>query len=278
MKIQGRNKPLWYLVNALLVLAFLLPFYWALNSSIKPRSEVIAYPPTFFPSKLSFENYSRLFTAGNGLFLLFIRNTFFIAFLSGLSVCGVSIFAGYALSQLQFPGINIFFIGILLIMMIPFQALLVPLYNLIYRMGLLNTYWGLIAVYTTFYMPFGVFMMRNGFDAIPGALREAALLDGASEIKVLLRVFMRLAWPAIITTFIYVFIGSWNDFLINLTLASSNNVKTIQVGLMEFASTRFYSDWGMINAGSVLAMLPVLLLFMFLQRYFIKGMLAGSIK
>ena len=278
MKIRNRNKVMWYLINALLILAFLLPFYWAFISSIKPRSEVIKYPPTLFPNKVSFENYTRLFAAGGGRFVLFIKNTFLIASLSVFSVCVISIFAGYALSRLQFPGINIFFLAILAIMLIPFQALLVPLYDLMHKMGLLDTYLGLIAVYTTLNMPFGVFMMRNGFDTIPNSLREAALIDGASETKVLFRVFLPLAWPSVATTGIYVFLQSWNDFLINLTFASSINTKTIQVGLMNFATSRFYADWGVINAGSVVSMLPILILFVFLQRYFIKGMLSGAIK
>lgn len=278
MKKKQARSTWWYLVNFLLTLAFLFPFYWAFISSMKPRTEIIAYPPTFFPSNSSLENYMRLFAAGGGKFALFIKNTFLTAVPSAFCVCVISVFAGYALSRLRFPGINLIFLAILLIIMIPFQALLVPLYDLVYRMGLLDTYLGLILIYSTFYMPFGVFMMRNSFDAIPNALREAALIDGASEIKVLYKVYLPLAWPGIATTAIYVFLHAWNDFLINLTFASSEKAMMIQVGLVNFATSRFYADWGMINAGSVVAMLPVLILFTFLQRYFVKGMLAGAVK
>lgn len=278
MKERKGWRTWWYVVNFLLVLVFLFPFYWAFVCSMKPRSEIITYPPAFLPSKISFENFIRLFSAGRGEFALFIKNTFLVASLSALVVCVLSIFAGYALSRLRFPGINILFFAILLIMMIPFQALLVPLYDLIHRIGLLDTYLALVIIYSTFYMPFGVFMMRNSFDALPKALREAARIDGASEMKVLYKVFLPLAWPGIATTAIYVFLHAWNDFLINLVFASSKRAMTIQVGLMNFATSRFYADWGMINAGSIVAMLPVLLVFIFLQRYFIKGMLAGAIK
>jgi len=277
-KKQARGTTWWYLVNFLLTLVFLFPFYWAFISSMKPRAEIIIYPPTFFPRHISLENYMRLFAAGGGKFVLFIKNTFLTAVPSAFSVCIISVFAGYALSCLRFRGINLVFLAVLLIMMIPFQALLVPLYDLVYRMGILDTYLALILIYSTFYMPFGIFMMRNSFDTIPNALREAALIDGASELRVLCKVYLPLTWPGIATTAIYVFLHAWNDFLINLTFASSEKSMTIQVGLMNFATSRFYADWGMINAGSTVAMLPVLVLFIFLQRYFIKGMLSGAVK
>lgn len=272
------KKGFFYLVNIVLVFVFFAPFYWTLISSLKPRSALLKYPPTFFTQDLTLSSYFRLFNAGNGVFSFFALNSVIVSVFSVILVSLVSTMAGYALSKLKFPGINIIFVGLLAIIMVPFQALLIPLYNLIHQLGLLDTKIALILIYSTYFMPFGVFMMKNSFESIPVSLRESALLDGATELKVLFKVFLPLAWPGIMTTVIYVFMKAWNDFIISLIFTTSKSAKTIQVGLMNFATNRFYQDWGMINAGAVITMLPILILFVFLQRYFVKGMVSGAIK
>ena len=267
-----------YITNIGLTVLFLAPFYWALISSLKPYNEILKYPPSFFPTHISIESYKDLFTAGEGVFVFFAKNSLIVSSLTIFVVCLISIPAGYAFSKLKFPGINILFLAVLSIIMVPFQALLIPLYTLIHQMKLLDTHLALILIYSTFFMPFGVFMMRNSFDSIPNSIRESALIDGASELKVMIQIFLPLAWPGIVTTIIYVFMQSWNDFIIALIFTSSKSSITLQVGLMNFATARFYMNWGMINAGSIITMLPILILFIVLQKYFIKGMLAGSIK
>jgi multiple sugar transport system permease protein len=275
-----KSRHLWfYIFNIGLTILFLSPFYWALISSLKPYSEILTYPPTFFPIHISIESYKDLFAAGEGDFVFFAKNSLIVSSLTILVVCLISIPAGYAFSKLKFPGINILFLAVLSIIMVPFQVLLIPLYTLIHQMKLLDTHLALILIYSTFFMPFGVFIMRNSFDSIPNSIRESAIIDGASELKVLIKVFLPLTLPGVVTTIIYVFMESWNNFIIALIFTSSKSSITLQVGLMNIATAKWeIIKWGMINAGSVITMLPILILFIILQKYFIKGMLAGAIK
>lgn len=272
------KRGFFYLGNIVLVFIFFAPFYWTLISSLKPRSALLRYPPKFFTTDLSFSSFKRLFTAGNGVFSFFALNSVIVSIFSVIVVSLISILAGYALSKLRFRGINFIFVALLAIIMVPFQALLVPLYSLVHQLGLLDTKIALILIYSTYFMPFGIFMMKNSFESVPDSIRESALLDGATELKVLFKVFLPLAWPGVMTTVVYVFMQAWNDFIIALVFTTSRSAKTIQVGLMNFATNRFYQDWGMINAGAVVTMLPILLLFVFLQRYFVKGMVSGAVK
>lgn len=271
------KRILFYLTNIVLAIIFLAPFYWTFINSLKPRSEVLKYPPTLFPENLTFNTYQRLFNAGGGVFSKYALNSTIVTIMSVVFVCIISTLAGYALSKLKFKGINLIFIALLAIMMVPFQALLVPLYNVISSFGLLDTRIALSLIFTTYYMPFGIFMMKNSFTAIPESLRESAILEGASELTVLIKIFLPVVWPGLLTTIIYVAMQAWNDFIISLIFTSSSSARTIQVGLMNFASQRFYQDWGMINAGSIINMIPILILFILLQQYFIKGMLAGAV-
>jgi ABC-type glycerol-3-phosphate transport system permease component len=185
---------------------------------------------------------------------------------------------GYSLSKLPFKGSNIIFLVILSIMMVPYQSLLIPLYNLMNSMGLLDSLFGVSLIYTTYAMPFCIFMMKNYFSSLPNTLRESALIDGASEIRILFGVHLPLALPAIATVIVYVFLMTWNDFILALNFTSSNDVRNIQVGITLFATTRFTRDWGLINAGATFSIIPSILVFLLLQKYYVEGMTAGTNK
>jgi len=265
----------YYIVSLPIALAFLFPFYWAVVNAFKPRAEVLKYPPTLFAKQPTLESFINLFTAGNGNFLFFTRNSFLVSIGTVLLTGVACTLAGYALSKLKFPGINIIFVLILSIMMVPFQALLIPLYTLMHDLGLLDTKVALVILFSTFRLPIGTFIMRNSFASLPESLRESAMLDGASEVQILTRIFMPLAWPGLLTVVLLAFMRSWNNFLIPLVFTTSKASQTLQVGLVTFAKQRFYTNWSVINAGSVAGMIPVLILFVFLQKYFVRGMLAG---
>lgn len=267
-----------YVVNLLLGVLFLGPFLWTVVTSLKPTSQILTYPPQLIPRELTLEHYHKVLTANDGLFLHYIVNTVIVTGLTIGLVLLVSSLAGYSFSSLRFRGINVFFVLILATMMVPFQSLLLPLYGLMQRLGLLNSYFGLVLVYTTFQLPFCTFMMRNSFASIPTSLRESALLDGCSEWKVFGRIYLPLSLPGIATVIVYSFMTTWNEFLMALIFNSNERFQTLQVGLTSYYLSRYRTSWEVVTSGSIITMIPVLLVFIFLQRYFVKGLTAGSIK
>jgi multiple sugar transport system permease protein len=169
-------------------------------------------------------------------------------------------------------------VAIIAAMLIPFQALLVPLFQLMRGLGLLNTYLGLIIIYSTFQLPFGIFMMRNAFATVPVSLRESALLDGASELGVVGRVMLPLVLPGIVTTVIYSLYIAWNEFLIALVFTTDENMKLLTVGLRQLAVGRYTTNWEYLTSGAIISFVPIMIIFLLLQRYFISGVTGGAVK
>ncbi|WP_319476747.1 carbohydrate ABC transporter permease [Marispirochaeta aestuarii] len=272
------NKILIFALLILLAVLFLLPVLWNVLSAFKPATEILTYPPTLWPRNFSLEQFQKLFTAGNGIFFRFIRNTVYMTFFTIILVLIVSTLSAYGLSVLPFRGSKLIFILILAIMMVPFQSLLIPLYNLMNRLHLLDTIAGMVLVYSTFFMPLCIFLLKNYFSSLPASIRESARLDGAGELTILWRIYLPLSLPALATCLVYLFLETWNDFVLSLIYSSSNNVKNIQVGIMNFGKQRFQSDWGIINAGTAFSIVPTVLIFLLLQRYYVQGMTSGSNK
>ncbi|RLL83047.1 carbohydrate ABC transporter permease [Mesotoga sp. BH458_6_3_2_1] len=267
-----------FITLIIISIVFIIPIYWAAITSFKPSSEVLSYPPSLVAKQPTLAQFTKLFTAGDSIFTRYVINTFILCGLSIGMVLILSIMGGYSLSKLPFKGSNIIFLVILSIMMVPYQSLLIPLYNLMNAMGLLDSLFGVSLIYTTYAMPFCIFMMKNYFSSLPNTLRESALIDGASEIRILFGVHLPLALPAIATVIVYVFLMTWNDFILALNFTSSNDVRNIQVGITLFATTRFTRDWGLINAGATFSIIPSILVFLLLQKYYVEGMTAGTNK
>ena len=268
-------------IIAVLIIAsisFLLPIMWSFSTAFKPTGEILSYPPTLIPQDFTFDQFIKLFTAGNGLFGKYILNTLFMAGVSILGVMIVSLLSGYALSMLPFKGSNLVLLLILSIMMVPFQSLLIPIYDLLNKIGLFDTRVGLILVYMTFFMPFCIFMVFNYFRSLPKSLRESARIDGAGEMTILFKILVPLSLPALATIIVYVFLEVWNDFVLSLIFSSSPDVRNIQVGITVFATQRFSKDWGLINAGVVFSLIPSMLVFLILQKYYVKGLTSGTVK
>lgn len=266
------------LVVTITAVLFMLPFAWTLITALKPSPEILQYPPSLIPESPTLFQFRRIFEAGNALFLNYIRNTFIMSGSAIVLGSVVSMLAGYALAALPFRGSNFIFVLILAILMIPFQALLVPLYVLLSNLGLLNTYLGLILIYTTFQMPFCLFMFRNYFGSLPVALRESAIIEGASELRVLFQLYMPLSVPALATVIVYIFLETWNDFILSLVFTSGPSAQNIQVGIMQFGTTRFSLNWGIINAGTAVSVIPPVIVFLLLQKYYVKGLTSGFSK
>jgi multiple sugar transport system permease protein len=264
--------------NIIMAILFLLPWVWALSVSILPLPLLYKYPPVLFHWPPLLDSFKQVLAFDSGRFLLNMRLSALIAASTSICVVVISGLTGYAFARLRFYGKNFLFIMILATMMFPFTAVLMPLFSLMHNLNLLNNPLSLLLLYTTFQMPFCIFLFRNSFEAIPSALRDAARIDGCHEFDVLTLIMIPLVKPAIATVLIFCLYNSWNEFTSALIFLSGEQT-TVPVVLAYMAtSQRFSSQNNILMAGSVLAFLPVLILFLFFQRFFVQGLISGSSK
>jgi multiple sugar transport system permease protein len=267
-----------YTTCIVLVALFLFPVLWSTLTSVKPAAEASAVPPTYLPSRISFENYEKLNRYGAGVFQ-YIFNSAAVALITVFGTIVLSTLAGFGFSRFQFPGKNVLFIMVLAALMIPFQSILTPLFLMLSAVKMQNTLIGLALVYITFQLPFGVFMMRNMFDTVPREIEEAALLDGCSTLSMLTRVMLVLVRPGIITVAVYAFLNSWNEFIAALIIMTQEAKFTLPIMLTSVRSGYYGAiDWGALQAGVTVTILPCVILFLLLQRYYMQGLMGGAVK
>ena len=277
----GRNR---YLTGAvcLTISAFMLaPIVFSVLTSVKTRAEVAAVPPTYFPHELSLDNYARLWSYQAGLPTYF-GNSLATAFMTIAFTLFLTIPAGYALARFPIPAKEGIFVFLLLALIIPYQALLTPIFLMFASLPikLTNTLVGLAILHTAIQLPFSLYIMRNSFEAVPRELEEAALTDGANSWQILRAVFIPAVVPAIVTVALFAFVTSWNEFLGALVLLSRASTFTLPLIL---ASARAETslggtDWGMLQAGITIAMIPCIGVYLLLQRYYVSGLLTGAVK
>ncbi len=263
--------------GALAALIFLLPLAWAVLRSFMPSALVTEAPTAGDFSHLTTANYSGLIQTND--ILRYAANSLVVAVGTGLLTAVIATMAGYGFACFRFHGSGVVFALVLVTMMIPFQALLTPLFLEMHSLGLTNNLAGLALFYTTFNLPFGVFVMRNTFLQIPWELSEAAAVDGASAARTLVSVLRPLILPGIATTVLYAFLFSWTEFVGALTFITSNNLYTLPLALlnMEYGSVG-QVNFGYLEAGAVIAMVPCVLLYIGLQRFYIRGLVSGVVK
>jgi multiple sugar transport system permease protein len=269
----------WWATCIALALLFIYPLYVMLSQSLKRPSEAAATPPTLFPHSLSTANYSSL-AHGQGLNVFdHVLNSAMVSVGATVATVVLSTLGGYAFARLRFPGSNIVFFATLATFMIPFQAIITPLYIVLKDLGLGNSLLGLTIVYTTFQLPFGLFLMRNSFAAIPASLEEAALMDGCGTLGALYRVMLPVALPGVITTALFTFFTAWNEFFAALILISDQAKFTLPVALTLISSGVFGSvNWGVLQAGVATTIVPCIAIYLVLQRYYVGGLLSGAVK
>ncbi|TFI47184.1 carbohydrate ABC transporter permease [Diaphorobacter sp. DS2] len=261
------SKRLLYVILVLYAVTTLVPFLWALSSSFKPLEEIISGTMNFIPKNFTLANYQQIFVEQD-LFPRWLLNSLIIAVIGTLLNIIFNSMAGYALARLAFPGKKALFIIILAVLMIPAQVTMIPNYLILKELGWLNSYQGMIVpamVNATF-----IFMMRQFFINFPKELEEAAQLDGLSRLGIFFKVVLPLAKPALAAQAIFVFMGFWNDFMRPLIVMTDTEMYTLPLGLNTFKG-QFVSYWNYIMAASMVFTLPVLLLYAFFNRYFIKG-------
>ncbi|HZR49361.1 MAG TPA: carbohydrate ABC transporter permease [Streptosporangiaceae bacterium] len=268
---------LFVLAGTLASILFLLPLAWALLRSFMPNNLVTQAPSDSDFSHLTTKNYSGLISAND--ILHYALNSLLVAIGTAVLTAIVATMAGYGFARFKFRGSGIVFTLVLVTLMVPFQALLTPLFLEMHSLGLTNSLFGLALFYTTFNLPFGVFVMRNTFLQIPWELSEAAAVDGASTVRTLVSVLRPLVVPGIATTVLYAFLFSWTEFVGALTFITSNNLFTLPLALlnMEYGSVG-QVNFGYLEAGAVIAMIPCVLLYIGLQRFYIRGLMSGVVK
>lgn len=258
---------------------FLAPFFWAGLASLRRGTEAQSPPLPPWPTNgISFDAYATLDTFGSGVWQHTFNSLIVAAGTVVLTVI-VSVLAGYGFSRYRFPGKNACFILIIATLMIPFQSILTPLFIILARMGLNNSLLGLVLVYVTLQLPFSVFMMRNAFDAVPREIEEAARIDGARDLTLLVRVMLPLVMPGVATVAIFAFLNAWNEFLAALILLSDNDKYTLPVLMTAVRAGRLGAiNWGAVQAGVMVMTIPCLIIFLMLQRYYMRGLVAGAVK
>jgi multiple sugar transport system permease protein len=259
----------------LTILAFALaPFVWMLLTSVKPTADLSVFPVRYLPSRFTLEHYSMLLRrtsfAGN------LLNSAIIACGAVLVGLATSVPAAYAFSRFRFAGRRLLMTTFLVINMFPIVLLIIPLFVLMRTLGLIDTFVGVIIGHSTFSIPFSIWMLVSYFNAIPRDLDEAATIDGASRLQTIRLVILPLVMPGLVTTAIYVFITSWNEYLFAMML-SGQTVRPVTVALQLFIG-EFTVQWGLLTAGGALIALPVALLFLLVQRRLVGGLTAGAVK
>jgi len=272
------KNSVWYLVNVLLVVFFIAPLIWTLSTSLKTDKDIISLPPAWIPPIFNLDNYKQIWETNNHIFTNYFFNSVFVTVLAVLLNVVVSSMAAYGLAKLRIPCKKILLVLILSTIMVPFQSLLIPLYKLMGNLGLLNTHIALVIIYVTFHMPVAVYIMINMFEAIPDSLRESAQLDGAGEMKTFFKIMMPLCWPGLATIAIYTAYTTWNDYIVSLVFIQEDSMRTLNVGLTNMAIGIYGNDWGLLTSGAIVSIIPMILLFVFLQRYFISGLTGGAVK
>ncbi|WP_293810742.1 carbohydrate ABC transporter permease [uncultured Bosea sp.] len=262
-------------IPVLLVLAFALaPFAWMLLTSIKPNADLSQFPVRYLPSSTTFEHYRTLIQRTS--FPVNLLNSLIIACGAVLLGLATSVPAAYSFSRFRFAGRRTLMTGFLVINMFPIVLLIIPLFVLMRTLGLIDTFLGVIIGHSTFSIPFSIWMLVSYFNAIPRDLDEAATIDGASRLQTIRLVVLPLVMPGIVTTAIYVFITSWNEYLFAMML-SGETVRPVTVALQLFIG-EFTVQWGILTAGGTIIALPVTILFLFVQKRLVGGLTAGAVK
>ena len=267
-----------HLVSGVLSALFLLPILWTVLNSLKSSEEANQSPPTWFPQSLSLDNYEHLANFGYGL-SAYLWNSISLSLMVVLGTVVVSVLAGYGFARFRFRGRSLLFGTTLLILMVPYATILIPLFIVLGRLGLGNTVFGLALVLTMFQLPFSVFLMRNSFESIPRELEEAALVDGCGPFAAFRYISLPLVTPGIVTVALFSFIASWNEFLGPLIFLSDGSQYTLPIMLVNLSIGQYGSvDYGAIQAGVVITIVPVLLLYLFLQRFYVSGLVNGALR
>lgn len=252
----------------------LFPYAWIVITSLKPNRDIFRNA-TLLPKEVTFEHYR--YIIGNPEFQVYFRNSLVVALVTTAASMLIAVFAAYALTRLRFTGRGLVARATIVTYLIPGSLLFIPLFQIAFQLHLTDKVLGLVVIYLIFSVPFSTWMTISYFNTVPGELQDAALVDGASRVRALFSIFIPLALPALAVVALFTFTVAWNEFLFALLLISRDSQKTLPVGLTEFVRGDTY-QWGRLMAGSLLASLPPVLIYIISQRWVVSGLAGGAVK
>ena len=251
-----------------------LPLLWMINTALKPAAETFTLD--FFTGTKTMENFAHIVT--DGKIMRYLRNSLLVSFGSSLMATIVCAFAAYSFSKFRYRGRKLVMGLFMMSQAFPQAILLLSIYVLMQKTGLLGSYWALLISYVVFTLPVGTWTLKSYFDQLPDSLIESARLDGAGNLKIMFQIVFPITVPGMISIAIYGFVWSWNDLLYSMTLVTDATKRTLASGLVMTFLGEASTNWGYMMAASIVAAIPVTIVFVFLQRYFIQGLTAGAVK
>jgi len=257
-----------------LILA-IIPLYWIIITSLKDKKEVFVFPIKYLPHVINFESYRKLFAFTN--FAIYFRNSLVVALTASFGTLFIAIFSGYAMSRYGFKFKRIILISLFCAQVIPSYLVLIPLYTMFSKVGMLDKLPSLMILYTNIMIPFSVIMAISFFDRIPISLEEAAKVDGCSRLQALFKIVIPLTLPGLSAIFSFCFINSWNELFLAVMFINSDLKRTIPVALNSFIS-KIGVGWDIMSAGIVISLIPTVIIFAFAQRYIVAGLTEGAVK
>jgi ABC-type glycerol-3-phosphate transport system permease component len=264
-----------FMVLCLGVVLAMAPMAYMVSTAFKSNAYTLEFPPQFVPQNPTLENFATAFTSRN--FGQSFLNSLVVALTTTALVVTLTSMMAYAFARFDFPGKNVIFYSILGMMMVPTMMLLIPQFIMAKSVGLINSLPGLIVVYTANAMAFNTFLLRGFFEALPPELEESALIDGANHFTIFTRIILPLSTPALSTVAVFSFLGAWDEYVWALTTVTDAGKRTLPIAIANFRGVHT-SDWGLVFAASLIAVIPTVLIFIAFQRFFVQGLTAGAIR
>lgn len=273
LRLKGSIK---YIVLIAIVVVLLFPIYWMVVCALMPTHYLTVLPPHFIPVDVTLENFVSIFTTPK--YLTYFKNSFVTAFGTVALTLLIAIPAGYAFSRFQFRGKNTLLTTILSVQMFPIVVILISLYAFYMQLNMLSTYRGLILADTTFALPLAITLIKSFFDTVPRSLDESAKIDGAGRLRTMLSILFPLVLPGVVAVCIYTFLNAWDDYLMALIIMQDQTMKTLTIGIAETFLGEYAYNYGGMMAFAVGGSAPIVIIFIFLQKYMIAGLTAGAVK
>lgn len=262
-----------YLALHFVIMVF--PLYWIVITSLKPQKDIFSFPINYWPKQFTLDNYVQIFEISK--FHIYLGNSLIIAVIAATIVISIATLSGYVLARFQFRGHKQIMMAFFVTQMLPGFIALAPLYLLMADLNLINKHLSLVISYTVMLIPFSTIMLRGFFQRVPCSLEEAAMIDGCSRLTALLRVIIPVMLPGIASTFIFAFVQNWNELFMAVMFIDNEALKTLPVAMNSFVM-KFDVDWGAMSAGTVLSVIPTVVLFAFAQRFIVEGLTQGAEK
>lgn len=272
--VIARRRALRTGVNLLIAVFALFPIIWGLSSSLKPTDRIVEFPPRLLPEAPTLEHYIRIFQDDAAFY---IANSMLVSAATILLTLTLASLGGYALARYDFRGRTLLMMAVIAVMSIPIASLLVPTFTLLSAAGLFDTRLGLVLLYTAYQLPAAMWMLYGYFMSLPVEVENAARVDGCSPLRTLLKVVLPLSKPGLVAAALFTLVFAWNDFVVAVTMTSSQETRTFPVAIYFYLG--FYGrEWGPLLAASLVSIVPIIAVFMFLQRYFMSGLTGGGVK